>query len=93
VVVPGQDPHTTHVFARSGRAAEGDVVARPAGRPPPGFDWPAHRTLLAGGVLIVEHLANLDRVAGERFELWALPIPIVGADGAPARVVARGDTR
>jgi kynurenine formamidase len=61
----------------------------PEARRPPGFDWPVHRTLLAGGVLIAEHLANLDHVAGHRFELWALPIPIVGADGAPARIVAR----
>lgn len=52
------------------------------------FDWPVHHLLLEGGVLIAEHLANLDRVAGRRFRAFALPIPIVGADGAPARIVA-----
>jgi arylformamidase len=58
------------------------------GRRPPGFDWPVHHLLLGAGVLIAEHLANLDRVAGRRFRAFALPIPIVGSDGAPARIVA-----
>jgi len=58
------------------------------GRRPPGFDWPVHHVLLGAGVLIAEHLANLDRVAGRRFRAFALPIPIVGSDGAPARIVA-----
>jgi kynurenine formamidase len=61
----------------------------PEGRRPEGFDWPTHRALLAGGVLIAEFGNNLDLVAGERFDLWALPIPFVGSDGAPARIVAQ----
>jgi kynurenine formamidase len=60
----------------------------PEGRREPGFDWPAHKVLLRGGALIAEHAANLDQVVGHRFSLWALPIPIVGSDGAPARIVA-----
>ena len=55
---------------------------------PPGFEWPVHRLLLGAGVLIAEHLAHLELVAGRRFRAFALPIPIVGADGAPARIVA-----
>jgi len=55
---------------------------------PPEFDWPVHHLLLGAGVLIAEHLAHLDRVAGRRFRAFALPIPIVGSDGAPARIVA-----
>ena len=55
---------------------------------PAGFDWPVHRLLLGGGVLIAEHLAHLELVAGRRFRALALPIPIVGSDGAPARIVA-----
>jgi kynurenine formamidase len=58
-------------------------VARPAG-----FDWPVHHLLLGGGVLIAEHLAHLERVAGRRFRALALPVPYVGSDGAPARIVA-----
>jgi kynurenine formamidase len=54
----------------------------------PGFDWPVHHRLLGAGVLVAEHLAHLERVAGRRFRALALPIPIVGADGAPARIVA-----
>jgi kynurenine formamidase len=55
----------------------------------PGFDWPVHRLLLGGGVLVAEHLAHLELVAGRRFTAFALPIPIAGADGAPARIVAQ----
>ena len=61
----------------------------PQGRRPPGFDWPVHHALLGAGVLIVENLAHLDLVCGSRFEAWVIPMPIAGADGAPARVLAR----
>lgn len=53
-----------------------------------GFDYPVHRTLLGRGILIAENLAGVDRVAGRRFTLRVFPIPIAGADGAPARIVA-----
>ena len=62
-----------------------DVPER--GNRPAGFDWPVHRLLLGAGVLIAEHLAHLDLVAGRRFTAYALPIPIVDSDGAPARIV------
>lgn len=39
-------------------------------------------------MLIAEHLAHLERAAGRRFTAYALPLPIAGADGAPARIVA-----
>lgn len=55
---------------------------------PAGFDYPIHRALLQGGVLILENLANLHRVVGRRFRLLVCPLPIAGSDGAPARVVA-----
>jgi len=55
---------------------------------PASFDWPVHRLLLGAGVLIAEHLAHLELVAGRRFRALALAIPIVGSDGAPARIVA-----
>jgi arylformamidase len=47
---------------------------------------PVHRALLAAGVIIVENLA-LAGVAPGAYELICLPLPIVGSDGAPARVV------
>lgn len=52
------------------------------------FDWPVHHLLLGSGVLIAEHLAHLGEVCGRRFTAFALPIPYVGSDGAPARIVA-----
>ncbi|HEX6547743.1 MAG TPA: cyclase family protein [Candidatus Dormibacteraeota bacterium] len=54
-----------------------------------GFDWPVHHLLLENRVLVAEHLAHLELVAGRRFEAFALPLPIVDADGSPARIVAR----
>jgi kynurenine formamidase len=46
-----------------------------------------HRALLDREVLIVEGLANLDRV-GDGVMLACLPLPIVGGDGGPCRAVA-----
>lgn len=54
----------------------------------PGFNWPVHHLLLEAGVLIAEHLNHLDLVAGRRFRAFAFPLPIVGADGSPVRIVA-----
>ncbi|HJQ83379.1 MAG TPA: cyclase family protein [Candidatus Binatia bacterium] len=58
-------------------------------RRPPGFDWPVHHVLLANGVLIAEHLTNVGALAGHRIEAMFLALNVEGADGAPARVVAR----
>jgi kynurenine formamidase len=54
-----------------------------------GFAWPVHHVLLSHGVLIAEHLTNLRALAGQRVEVLFLALNIVGADGAPCRVVAR----
>lgn len=61
---------------------------RPEWLRPPGFDFPVHKTLLGSGVLVAEHLANLDRVAGRRMRVYAFPLPIRGGDGSPVRFVA-----
>jgi len=50
-------------------------------------DFPAHRTLLGAGVLIGENFANLDRVPPV-CAIAALPLPVAGGSGAPARAVA-----
>ncbi len=47
---------------------------------------PTHRILLAAGVVIVEGL-NLHRVAQGAYDLYCLPLKLVGSDGAPARAV------
>lgn len=44
-----------------------------------------HRTLLGAGVVIVEGL-DLRRVSAGQYFLICAPLPVVGADGAPARV-------
>ena len=52
-------------------------------------DYPVHRILLENRILIIENLANLDRLPEGRFaELLCLPLHIAKSDGAPTRVVA-----
>lgn len=53
------------------------------------FNWPVHHILLSHGVLIAEHLTNLRSLAEGRVEVMFLALNIEGADGAPARVLAR----
>ncbi len=49
-------------------------------------DYPTHHALLEAGVVILEGL-NLAEVIPGRYRLVCLPLPLVGADGAPARTV------
>jgi kynurenine formamidase len=56
---------------------------------PAGFNWPVHRTLLSRGILICEHLRGHTPLAGRHVEFMFGALAIAGADGAPARVVAR----
>ena len=49
---------------------------------------PAHRMLLANGVIIIEGLNLADAEPG-MYEMFCLPLPITGGDGAPARVVLK----
>lgn len=49
--------------------------------------FPIHKTLLAGNVLIIENLTNLEQLIDRKFKVYALPIKLA-LDGAPARVIA-----
>ena len=49
---------------------------------------PAHHVLLGGGTIVIEGL-NLRDVEPGVYDMYCLPLRIVGADGAPARVVLR----
>ena len=49
---------------------------------------PAHHVLLGAGTIVIEGL-NLIDVDPGIYEMLCLPLRIVGADGAPARVVLR----
>ena len=52
-------------------------------------DFPVHRLLLGKGIPLIENLINLDKLVGLNFELWALPLKLLGGDGAATRAVAR----
>ncbi len=49
---------------------------------------PAHHVLLGGGAIIIEGL-NLRDVEPGVYDMLCLPLRVVGADGAPARVLLR----
>jgi arylformamidase len=49
---------------------------------------PAHRALLAEAIIIIEGL-NLSEADAGMYEMYCLPLRIVGADGAPARVILK----
>ena len=49
---------------------------------------PAHRTLLSNGIIIIEGL-NLAEAEPGMYEMYCLPLPVTGGDGAPARVVLK----
>ena len=51
-------------------------------------DFPAHHTLLAADIPILENLANLAQLRRAAFTLVALPLRIRGATGSPIRAVA-----
>ncbi|MEJ8572376.1 cyclase family protein [Microbaculum marinum] len=56
---------------------------------PENFQFPVHHILLGRGVLIAEHMTNLEPLSGRRIETMFMAVNIGGSDGAPARVVAR----
>jgi arylformamidase len=51
-------------------------------------DSPVHKIFLKKGIVLLEYLANLDKVKKDScgWKLVAMPLKIRGADGAPARV-------
>ena len=51
-----------------------------------------HKTLLSGGVWIIEGL-NLSKVPPGKYDFICLPLRIVGGDGAPARVILKPAVR
>ena len=51
-------------------------------------DFVSHDVILRRGIPMIEYLCNLGEVTAPRVELCALPLKVLEADGAPARVVA-----
>ncbi len=58
------------------------------GKSAPIADFVSHDILLRNGVILIEYLCNLGALTGPRTTLFALPLKVPGADGAPARVIA-----
>jgi len=48
-----------------------------------------HETLLKDGIIILEGV-NLSAVSPGRYQLYCLPLKLVGSDGAPARAILLG---
>lgn len=58
------------------------------GRTAPMAEFVSHDVLLRAGVLLIEYLRNLASIEGPTAQICALPLKVLDADGAPARVVA-----
>jgi len=64
------------------------VVRNPGFR---GEDCIVHHTLLGNNIYNIEYVHNLGAIERPRVTILALPLKLVGLDGAPARVVAIED--
>jgi arylformamidase len=63
-------------------------VDAPSVESDPTLRFPVHHRLLAAGTWIIEGL-RLSGVAPGMYDLSCLPLPLVGADGAPCRAILR----
>ena len=60
----------------------------------PGLEEPGnralvnHHTLFDHGIPLIESLANLETLRASRFFLFAVPVPALGVDALPLRVLA-----
>lgn len=61
------------------------------GEAAPMEEFVTHDLLLRHGVVLIEYLCNMGEIERERVTLYALPLKLPGADGAPARVAAVED--
>lgn len=53
--------------------------------------YKVHKILLRKNILIIENLANLDKLVNKRFKCYVAPLKIENSDGAPCRVIAITD--
>ncbi|MDV4152602.1 cyclase family protein [Clostridium sp. AL.422] len=52
------------------------------------IDFEVHNTILSRGMLIIENMANLDKVVDEEITLVATPLKIENGDASPVRAIA-----
>lgn len=57
-------------------------------RHPPVSEMPTHHLVLRKGIYMIEYLCNLHLVEQNRVTLYALPLKVLGSEGACARVIA-----
>lgn len=57
-------------------------------KPPGEPKYPVHLITLGANVCLIENLINLDRIGRKHFTLLAMPVPVKGGNGGPARVAA-----
>ena len=50
--------------------------------------FPVHHIFSKKGILIVENLANLEKIRFSKFHLVVLPLKLKGATGSPVRAIA-----
>ena len=72
----------------AGFTLKGVGMDTPSPDPADSRDFPAHRALLSGRILILENLTNLGALPEGDFRLSAFPLNITGIDGSPVRAVA-----
>jgi arylformamidase len=51
-------------------------------------DQPVHEILFAYDVAVIESMTNLDKLSGERFTIYVLPLRVRGMDSCPVRIIA-----
>ena len=83
---PGLSPAAAELLA----ARKVDLVGIDTASIDPGTsrDFSAHRILAAAQIPVLENLAHLDRLPERGATVLALPLPIAGGSGSPARVLA-----
>lgn len=57
-------------------------------KPPGQPKYPVHVITLGANVCLIENLINLDQIGKRHFTLIAMPVPVKGGNGGPARVAA-----
>ncbi|MBM4159651.1 MAG: cyclase family protein [Ignavibacteria bacterium] len=55
---------------------------------PDSKDFPIHKILLAGSMILIENLTNLRMLPEDKFTLCCFPLKIDHADGSPVRAIA-----
>jgi kynurenine formamidase len=58
------------------------------GTPPIEHKEPVHHLMLMNDIVLIEHLFNLDKVAGKRIIAGFFPLPFKGIEGSPVRALA-----